>query len=172
MNIPVTSGSLIEQFARTLMTKLDGNRDRQLSTTEFASFLTTVMGEGGDAGFGLSRFKGGPNPVMAGFDPASIANPSDTTAKYTFARVAQQYSLASVQDMASAEALLMAMRPELEARGITVLDVSRDKIKLVDDLGRPGWFDVIRGAGDFDPAFQWHDTREEELESQDGEETR
>ena len=35
MNIPVVSADLLEQFARTLMTSLDGNRDGQLSTTEF-----------------------------------------------------------------------------------------------------------------------------------------
>jgi len=50
MNIPVTSGNLLEQFARTLMTSLDGNRDGQLSTTEFTSFLTSVMGGAGGAG--------------------------------------------------------------------------------------------------------------------------
>ena len=52
MNIPVTSGNLLEQFARTLMTSLDGNRDGQLSTTEFTSFLTSVMGGAGGAGGG------------------------------------------------------------------------------------------------------------------------
>jgi hypothetical protein len=164
MNIPVTSGNLLEQFARTLMTSLDGNRDGQLSTTEFTAFLTSVMGgaveagEARDVGPGLdSHFKNGPHPLMAGFDPACVANP--TTVKYKFAQVTQQYSLTSVRDMGSAETLLQAMKPELEAAGITVLGVSRDKIQVLDDRGQTAWVDVIRGAGDYDPAFQWSDTR-------------
>jgi len=169
MNIPVTSGNLLEQFARTLMTSLDGNRDGQLSTTEFTSFLTSVMGGAGGAGVAgvagdagprlNSLLKNGPPPLMAGFDPASVANP--TTVKYKFAQVAQEYSLTSVRDMASAETLLRAMTPELEAAGITVLGVSRDKIQVLDDRGQTAWVDVIRGAGDYDPAFQWSDTRED-----------
>ena len=150
MNIPVVSADLLEQFARTLMTSLDGNRDGQLSTTEFTSFL---------AAFADNRTgREGPSPRMAGFD-AKLGDPSHTTMKYMFGRVAQRYSLASVRDMASAEALLQDMKPELEAVGITVLDVSRDKIKVLDDLGRPAWIDVIRSAGASDPAFQWLDTR-------------
>ena len=44
MNIPVTSTNLLEQLARTLMTSLDVNRDGQISTSEFASFLTRFAG--------------------------------------------------------------------------------------------------------------------------------
>ena len=61
--------------------------------------------------------------------------------------------------MATAEALLRQMRPALEAAGITVLDVSRGKIQVLDDQGQIAWVDVIRGAGAFDQAFQWLDTR-------------
>jgi hypothetical protein len=61
--------------------------------------------------------------------------------------------------MSSAESLLSQMRADLEAAGITVLDVSRDKIQIRDEKGQAAWIDVIRGAGAADPAFQWLDTR-------------
>ena len=164
MDIHVPSGNLIEHFARTLMTSLDGNRDGQLSASEFTSFLTKLASEGlgANSSTHAAEHEGttpneGPAPLLAGFDIAKLANPSHTTVKYLFGRVAQRYSLASVHDKASAESLLLQMRPDLEAAGITVLDVSRDKIQIRDDEGRTVWFDVIRGATAGDPAFQWHD---------------
>ena len=150
MNIPTVSANLLDQFARTLMTSLDGNRDGQLSTSEFTSFLT---------GLADTARATGPGPHMVGFNDAKLGNPSHTTVKYLFGRVAQRFSLASVRDKASAEALLLQMRPDLEAAGITVLDVSRDRIQVRDDQGQTAWVDVIRGASAGDPAFQWHDTR-------------
>ena len=96
---------------------------------------------------------------MEGFDDTKLGDPSHTSMKYLFGRVAQRYSLASVRDKASAESLLLQMRPDLEAAGITVLDVSRDKIQVRDDQGQTAWVDVIRGASAGDPAFQWLDTR-------------
>ena len=68
-----------------------------------------------------------------------------------------RYSPASVTDKASAEALLMQMRPELEAAGLTVLDVSKGTIQIQNNQGDAIWVDVIRGASAGDPAFQWHD---------------
>ena len=167
MNIPTVSANLLDQFARTLMTSLDGSRDRQLfSTTEFTSFLTTHA----DTGLGTPNRAHptghqGPAPLMAGFNDAKLGNPSHTTVKYLFGRVAQRYSLASVHDKASAESLLQQMRPELEAAGITVLDVRGDKIQVLDGQGSTTWVDVIHGASAGDPAFQWHDLRFEELRS-------
>ena len=96
---------------------------------------------------------------MAGFDDAKLGNLSHTTVKYLFGRVAQRYSLVSVRDHASAASLLLQMRPDLEAAGITMLDVSRDRIQIRDDERQTAWVDVIRGASAGDPAFQWHDTR-------------
>ncbi len=152
MNIPTVSANLLDRFARTLMTSLDGNLDGQLSRTEFTSCLASLTDTPRTAG---------PIPFMAGFDDAKLGNTSHTTLKYLFGRVAQRYSLASVRDKASAESLLLQMRPALEAAGITVLDVSRDKIQFRDDQGETFWVDVIRGASAGDPAFQWHDLRTE-----------
>jgi len=160
MHIPVASPNLFEQFARTLMASLDANRDGQLSTTEFMSFLTGFAGSGSgtDTATSAAQHAGVP-PRLAGFDDAKLGNPSHTTVKYLFGRVAQRYTLASVLDKTSAESLLRQMRPDLEAAGITVLDVSRDKIQVLDDQGQTAWIDVIRGASAGDPAFQWLDMR-------------
>ena len=136
MNISIGPTNLFEQFARTLMTSLDANRDGQLSTTEFTSFLTRFASAGIGTDSPISPAQhAGPSPLMAGFDEAKLGNPSHTTVKYLFGRVAQRYNLLSVRDHASAESLLLQMRPDLEAAGIIVLDVSRDKIQVLDDQG-------------------------------------
>ena len=156
MNIPVASGNITEQFARTLMTSLDLRRDDPRSADEFTSYLTALAGEelGTDSPTHPATHDG-PAPRMIGFDFATLSDPSHATVKYQFGRVAQRYSLASVRDHASAESLLLQMRPDLEAAGIAVLDVSQDKIQVRDDHGRAGWIGVIGGAGGIDPAFQW-----------------
>jgi hypothetical protein len=141
------------------MTSLDGNRDDKLSTSEFASFLSkfTAPGTGTDAA--TSPAHEGPAPLMAGFNEAKLSDPNHNTVKYLFGRVAQHHSLASVHDGASAESVLQEMLPALEAAGITVSDVSKDKIQVLDDEGQATWIDVIRGANSTNPAFQWLDTR-------------
>ena len=162
MNIPTVSANLLDQFARTLMTSLDGNRDGQLSTEEFTSYLAKLADTSVDTGHRThATSHEGPAPFMAGFNDAKLGDPSHTTIKYTFGRVAQRYSLASVTDKASAESLLMQMRPELEAAGLTVLDVRKDKTQIQNGQGDTFWADVIRGASAGDPAFQWHDLRTE-----------
>jgi hypothetical protein len=159
MNVPVTTTNLLEQFARTLMTSLDGNRDGQLSTTEFTSFLSKFAGEGFGADARTSAsVNEGPAPEMAGFHPGKLADPGHTTVKYLFGRVAQHHSLASVLDKTSAESLLQQMQPDLKAAGLNVLDVKGDKIQIKHNDGQTSWVDVIRGATAGSPAFQWLDT--------------
>ena len=82
---------------------------------------------------------------MAGFDAGKLADVTHTTMKYKFGRVAQQYSLESVNDKTSAQALLTTMKPDLEAAGLQVLGVDGDSIK-VSDNGQETWIDVIRGS--------------------------
>jgi len=159
MNIPVTSADILQQFARTLMTSLDTNKDKQLSTTEFTSFLTSLGVSGDGASPAVPSALTGPAPYLAGFSDSKLANLNHTTVKYLFGRVAQGYSLSSVNDGASAQTLLEQMRPALEAAGITVQGIKNDKLQVLDDAGDSAWVDVIRGANSGDPAFQWHDTR-------------
>ncbi|MBQ01503.1 MAG: hypothetical protein CL477_12550 [Acidobacteria bacterium] len=159
MNVSVTTTNLLEQFARTLMTSLDGSRDGQLSTTEFTSFLSKFAGEGfGTDGHSSPSLNEGPVPELAGFNPSRLAEPSHTTVKYLFGRVAQRYSLESVHDKTSAESLQQQMQRDLKAAGLNVLNVSQDKIQIQHNDGQTSWFDIIRDATAGSPAFQWLDT--------------
>lgn len=95
-----------------------------------------------------------PSAPLEGFDFNKLNNPNHRTPKYLFARVVQHVPLTSVRDHASAEALLRAIRPQLEAAGLRILDVKNDKIHVITEIGAE-WVDVIRGSGAPNPAWWW-----------------
>jgi hypothetical protein len=166
----VSSGNPLDQLARSLVDRFDANKDGQLTTDEFTSFLSSFLNSvstGTGNAFGLSGAvpgalppSSGPKSPMEGFDAAKLADPSHDHVKYKFARVALNYSLNSVTDKASAGALLDSMKADLQAAGIDVLGVKGDKIQVNDDAGQPAWIDVMRGAGRGGAAaWQWMATR-------------
>jgi hypothetical protein len=164
----IESANPMQDLAQQLVQKFDTNGDGSLTTQEFTTFLTTFMGTLGPTGYtgtgtGTGTTTGAGSGIgrgqMEGFDMNKIGDPGVTTVKYKFARVAQNYGLASVNDMGSAQSLLNQMVPELQAAGVTVLGVDRDKIQVLDDSGQSAWIDVIRGAGGANPAWQWLDQR-------------
>jgi hypothetical protein len=163
--------ALTRLFAETA----DTNRDGQVSQDEFATFLSnllqsltprspvsslapnsaphaTILPASGSA---LPLADPAHLPHLSGYSQTKLADSSHTTPKYLFGRVAQNVDLSSVVDKESAEALLRLMQPELEAAGLTILDISKDKIQVNDDNGNPVWVDVIRGSESGSPAFQW-----------------
>jgi hypothetical protein len=167
----VQSPSPLDQIARSLVDRFDANKDGQLTTEEFTSFLsnflTSAAAPAGKAtghaaaalpGNGLKL--GTVRPELEGFDFGKLADAGHLTAKYKFARVAQQYSLENVTSKDAAQSLLTGMKGDLAAAGLEVLDVSKDKIKIKDDAGQEAWIDVIRAAGSGRAAaWQWIDTR-------------
>lgn len=167
------SNNPLDQLARSLVDRFDANKDGQLTTDEFSSFLSnfmTAVGKPSGSGLGVAAgapahgltraVVGGSAPMLEGFDSRKLADPGHLTAKYKFGRVAQQYSLDSVTDKAAAEVLLNSMKSDLTAAGLEVLEVKGDKIKVKDDAGQDAWIDVIRGAGSGKAAgWQWLDTR-------------
>ncbi|MGE0040533.1 MAG: hypothetical protein AB7H88_00980 [Vicinamibacterales bacterium] len=163
----IETANPLQDLAQQLVQKFDTNGDGSLTTQEFTTFLTTFMGTLGTGGYtgtgtgtGATGAGGGiGRGQMEGFDMGKIGDPGVTTVKYKFARVAQNYGLSSVTDMSSAESLLNQMVPELQAQGVTVLGVDKDKIQVLDDAGQSAWIDVIRGAGGANPAWQWLDQR-------------
>jgi len=164
----VQSTTPFEQIARSLVDRFDANKDGQLTTEEFTSFLsnfltTTASPNASPTGVAASSNGlkvGTVKPAMLGFDAGKIADEGHLTVKYRFARVARQYSLESVTDKAAAEALLNQMKGDLQAAGLNVVDISKDKIKLKDDAGQEVWYDVIRAAGSgHAKGWQFHDTR-------------
>ena len=96
----------------------------------------------------------GPPGPLEGFDFNKMNDPNHRTVKYAFARSVSGISLASVRDHASGEALLRSLVPRFQSAGMQVLDVSRDKILVVTEIG-PEWVDVIRGAGGGNPGWWW-----------------
>ena len=166
----VSSTNPLDQLARSLVDRFDANKDGQLTTDEFTTFLSSFLnsvstGSNGNA-FGLSGVvptksaSSGPKSPMEGFDAVKLADPSRNHVKYKFARVAMNYSLNSVTDKVSAGALLDSMKADLQAAGIDVLGIKGDKIQVNDDAGQPAWIDVMRGDGRGGAAaWQWMDTR-------------
>lgn len=163
---PLQSTSTLNDLASALVSRFDSNKDGQLTTEEFTKFLSTMLGSTGlstsanttgatgTTGTSSTTFHGTTRPTMAGFDAGKLADVTHTTMRYKFGRVAQQYSLESVNDKTSAQALLTTMKPDLEAAGLQVLGVDGDSIK-VNDNGQETWIDVIRGSKSGSPAWQW-----------------
>ena len=162
----VSSTNPLDQLAQSLVQRFDANQDGQLTTDEFTSFLSSFLnslstGNGNALGIasGAASSNAGPKAALEGFDMGKINNPSNTHVKYKFGRIAQNYSLSSVTDKASAEALLNSMKPQMQAAGIDVLAIKGDKIQVKDDAGQAAWIDVIRATGSSDTGWQWLDTR-------------
>ena len=166
----VQSTTPFDQIARQLVDRFDANKDGQLTTEEFTSFLSNFLttpatpngvANGVAAGAGTIGLKlGTVTPNMDAFDSRKVADPGHLTVKYKFAKVAKQYSLESVTDKTKAEELLKQMKADLTAIGLNVLDISKDKIKIKDDAGQEVWYDVIRAAGSGHArGWQFSDTR-------------
>ena len=174
----VQSTTPFDQIARQLVDRFDANKDGQLTTEEFTSFLSNFLtttatpnasanglvngvANGVAAGAGANGLKlGTVKPNMDAFDSRKVADPGHLTVKYKFAKVAKQYSLESVTDKTKAEELLKQMKADLTAIGLNVLDISKDKIKIKDDAGQEAWYDVIRAAGSGHArGWQFSDTR-------------
>jgi hypothetical protein len=167
----VQSPTPFDQIARSLVDRFDANKDGQLTTEEFTSFLSNFLTSatvpaGKATGFAAATLPGNGlklgtvRPSLEGFDGGKLADTGHLTAKYKFARVAQQYSLEDVSTKDAAQSLLNTMKSDLTAAGLDVLEVSKDKIKIKDDAGQEAWIDVIRAAGSGRAAaWQWLDTR-------------
>lgn len=162
----VSSTNPLDQLAQSLVQRFDANQDGQLTTDEFTSFLSSFLnslstGTGNALGIssGVASANAGPKASLEGYDMRKIGDPSNTHVKYKFGRIAQNYSLSSVTDKASAEALLNSMKPQMQAAGIDVLAIKGDKIQVKDDAGQAAWIDVIRATGSSDTGWQWLDTR-------------
>jgi hypothetical protein len=133
----------------------DSNRDGHLTTEEFTSVLRSLVDAQNQANPAPAASPTGIRRTdhLEGFDLDKLNNGHQTT-KYRFARAASEFSLASVTDKASAEALLNSMRPTFEREGLEVLAIKGDRIQVMHE-GLPVWVDVIRGANSGSPAFHW-----------------
>lgn len=104
-----------------------------------------------------ASFRSAEKVPLEGYDQIKLDNPDHKTPKYIFGRVAQGFSLDSVNgDKTKAEEILKAMLPELKAAGLEIVAVKGDKIQVKTEHGYE-WVDVVRGAGDKEhkPGWYW-----------------
>jgi len=168
----VQATTALQNLATAILGRFDKNSDGQLGGTEFADFLSTLVGTTSSSTVTAAlsattttpliaststtagAYDGTPRSAMEGFDFAKVRNLSHDTVKYKFARVAWSQDLSSITDKASAETLLRSMLTDFSAAGLNVLEVKGDSIK-VKDGATEFWVDVVRGANSGSPAFQW-----------------
>lgn len=133
----------LSQLIAKVMDKYDADKDGTLTSQEFGSFLTGLLGGSGLSGAAVakdpgSEGNGGYRNRLAGFDFRKLDDPTmqgAMTSKYKAARIFQDYppmpeSLPSVVD-------------RLRAQGIDAKQTDFDKIDFGDGYGP---IDVIQGA--------------------------
>lgn len=179
----ISTGNPLQELARQLVQKFDTDRDGQLTTQEFTSFLTNFLGTiGGDgktaaaAGAGLAQGYQVPAPASegitagrgggyayGGFDFSQPAANRDITksAKYAFAeatRLAEEQGAGTMwHSKAGAEQFARQyVQPFLEQQGFTVHEIVGDKMR-VSTRENPGgeWVDFVEGADGANPRLAW-----------------
>ena len=146
----LTSASVgnASSLANELFKRLDSNNDGRLSTTEFQSFLESLMqqvdnrrapGTGATVGARDDR----PYNPMPGFDTGKLNNASHTTPKYVFARATQDIALGV--DRPSRSAGLNQIVAYVRERGYPdAAVVGDDSIDFGDGFGS---IDVLTAGG-------------------------
>ncbi|MGE0813520.1 MAG: EF-hand domain-containing protein [Vicinamibacterales bacterium] len=148
MTLTPNSGvDTISQLISRVMDKYDGDKDGKLTSQEFGSFLTGLLGATGAAPANAAAAAGGKDPMegtgqyrmrLAGFDHAKIDNPTlqgAGTSKYIAARIFQDYPPMPES--------LPAVVERLKAQGLDARQTDFDKIDFGDGYGP---IDVIQGA--------------------------
>ncbi len=137
-----SSTDAVSQLINQVMNRFDTNADGQLSSTEFRSFLSGLMGQaGGVQGTALAATPTTPGAYrdfMSGFNYYKLDNPGmadHDEIKYKAGRVFQNY-----KPMPESLPQVIA---DLRAQGINAKQVSFDKIDFGDGWGP---IDVIQGA--------------------------
>ena len=146
MNLTNTSAGVdtISQLISKVMDKYDGDKDGKLTSQEFGSFLSGLIGGTGvgtaaravakDPGQGSGAYRG----KLAGFDFAKLDDPGMRgagTSKYIAARIFQDYPPMPES--------IPAVVERLKAQGLNARQTDHDKIDFGDGYGS---IDVIQGA--------------------------
>lgn len=143
-NTTYAGADAISQLISKVMDKYDGDKDGKLTSQEFGSFLSGLLG-----GTGVTAAKvattgatqtaaGAHRGKLAGFDFAKIDDPSlrgAGTSKYLAARV--------FQDFPPMPESIPAVVERLKAQGVNAKQTDHDKIDFGDGFGS---IDVIQGA--------------------------
>ncbi len=150
MNLPNTTAAgadSISQLISKVMDKYDGDKDGKLTSQEFGSFLSGLIGGTSSTGLrtaaavtgsSVTQATGAHRGRLAGFDFAKIDDPSmhgAGTSKYIAARV--------FQDFPPMPESIPGVIDRLKAQGINAVQADHDKIDFNDGYGP---IDVIQGA--------------------------
>lgn len=157
----VGSTNGVDQLVQQLMKGIDTNRDKQVSTSEFTTFLsklltnfsgqpttTSMPGASRGAFAGVQALVPGSYSAMAGFDTAKINDPNHTTLKYQFARAVQDLGLLH----AAATENLQRVVDYLNQNGGHATVTGKDTIDFGDGHGP---VDVIFDVGGAAAAWQF-----------------
>jgi hypothetical protein len=158
----IQSNNAVQNLARTLMTSLDGDKNGQLSSDEFTSFLSKLLSgvqtnnlAAAAAATPTAGTTAGTTSAIKfeGFDFAKGANPAKS-AKYAFAAAAQK-SGTMPTSKADAEAWFNSqIKPEMEALGHKIDWVKGDRFQFTNWQGT-FVVDYVRGAASSNPALAW-----------------
>ncbi len=152
----ISASASMQDLAARITKRFDTNGDGQLSSAEFAGFLTGLLGQGTaskTSGAGTSATEERtPVDSMPGFDSTKLADTNHKTVKYEVARVLQFYP--------HTPAGLQAALPELQALfpGVTITGSKGDKLdfgEYTSNGERIGVVDVIQAAGEGGKSWAW-----------------
>lgn len=163
----VNSTQSVQDLARTLMQNFDSNKDGQVSTQEFGTFLTQLLS--GINGAGTAAYKGsalGTSPVTTnptvtgssavkfeGFDFAAVKDPAKS-AKYAFATAAKKAGTMPTSKADAEQWFNSSIKGEMERLGHRIDWVKGDKFQFTNWQGT-FTVDYVRGAGSGNPALAW-----------------
>jgi hypothetical protein len=154
----IQSGSSVDALAKTLMTSLDGNKDGQLSTEEFTSFLSKLLSGVQTAATATATntattASAGSAVKFEGFDFTKGANPAKS-AKYAFASIAQSVGTMPTSKADAEQWFNSNIKAEMEKLGHKIDWVKGDRFQFTNWQGT-FVVDYVRGAASGNPALAW-----------------
>jgi hypothetical protein len=153
----IQSGASVQDLARTLMTSLDGDKNGQLSSEEFTSFLSKLLSGVQTAGattpIATATAGTTSNLKFEGFDFTKNADPAKS-AKYAFASIAQKAGSMPTSKSDAETWFNSNIKGEMERLGHKIDWVKGDRFQFTNWQGT-FVVDYVRGAASTNPALAW-----------------
>ena len=147
----------VDALAKALVTKLDGNKDNQVSTEEFTTFLTKLLSGVQNATAPTPAAGAAATSASAvrfeGFDFAKAGDPA-TSAKYAFASIAQRVGTMPANAPDAERWFNTSIKGEMEKLGHKIDWVKGERFQFSNWQGT-FVVDYLRGASASNPALAW-----------------